>query len=88
MTTGRDIRADLEHDAPDPIVRLAERLTRERPVPAASFRGDLRRHILAEGPSRPRPARLWLRIGSCAGTGAVLLLLGAVSALGAGPLGA
>ena len=88
MSSERDIRADLEPDVPEELIRLAERLDRERPVPAAAFRGDLRRRLLAGETSRTRPARLRLFIASYAGAGSALLLVGAASAAGLGPLGA
>jgi hypothetical protein len=88
MTTGRDIRSDLEPDAPEDLIALAERLDRERPVPSAAFRGDLRRRLTAGGAAHRRPARLRLLITSYAGAGSALLLIGAVSAAGLGPLGA
>ena len=85
----RDVRADLEPDAPAELVRLAERLQRERPVPSAGFRGELRRSLLGGTPSAPlRPARLRALITGYATSGATLLLIGALSAAGAGPLGA
>jgi len=88
MTGPRDIRDDLEPDAPDELVRLAERLRRERPVPAPGFRGDLRRQLLTGGARHPRPRRLRALITGYATTGAMLLLVGALSATGIGPLGA
>ena len=47
MNTNRDIRSDLEPGTPEELIRLAERLDHERPVPSAAFRGDLRRRLLA-----------------------------------------
>jgi hypothetical protein len=88
MSGPRDIRDDLEPDAPDELVRLAERLEHERPVPSAAFRGDLRRHLMAGHPESARPARLRALIAGYASAGAVLLLVGALSAAGTGPLGA
>lgn len=88
MSAGRDIRADLESGVPQELIRLASRLDRERPVPAAAFRGNLRRRLLAgRGPHR-RPRRLRLLIAGYAGAGCALLLIGAASAGGIGPLGA
>ena len=86
MSGGRDIRLDLEPGAPDELIRLAERLERERPVPSASFRGELRRRLV--GGQHTRPARLRLMIAGYAGSGSLLLLVGAASAAGIGPLGA
>lgn len=82
----RDMRLDLEPGTPDELIRLAERLERERPVPSASFRGELRRRLVAG--QRTRPARLRLMIAAYAGSGSLLLLAGAASAAGIGPLGA
>lgn len=88
MTADRDIRADLEPDAPEELIRLAERLDRERPVPTAAFRGTLRRRLVTGGAACSRPARLRLLITGYAGAGSALLLIGAASAAGIGPLGA
>ena len=87
MNTNRDIRSDLEPGTPDELITLAERLERERPVPSAGFRGDLRRQLLAGELSRSRPARLRVLIASYAGAGSLLLLAGAASVAGIGPLG-
>jgi hypothetical protein len=88
MTPDRDIRADLEPDAPDDLIWLAERLGRERPVPSAAFRGGLRRRLLAGETPGLRPARLRLLIAGYATVGSLLLLLGAISAAGLGPVAA
>jgi hypothetical protein len=88
MNPDRDIRDDLEPGAPEELIRLAERLEHERPVPTAAFRGDLRRHLLAGGLTRSRPARLRLLIAGYASAGLALLLIGAASVGGVGPLGA
>ena len=88
MTPGRDIRDDLEPQAPEELVRLAERLAIERPLPTAAFRGELRRRLLAGGAHRARPRRLRALISGYATAGALLLLTGALSVAGVGPLGA
>jgi len=87
MTDVPDIRSDLEPDAPIEIVRLAERLQRERPVPSAGFRGDLRRRLLGSA-RHTRPRRLYALITGYATAGSLLLLVGALSAAGVGPLSA
>lgn len=87
MNRDRDIRADLEPDTPEELIRLAERLEQERPVPTAAFRGDLRRRLLAGELTRSRPARLRLLIAGYASAGSALLLIGAASVVGIGPLG-
>lgn len=88
MNARRDIRLDLEPDAPEELIRLAERLEHERPVPSAGFRGELRRSLLVGQVSRSRPARLRLLIAGHASAGSLLLIAGAASAAGIGPLGA
>jgi len=88
VTKPDDIRGDLEPDVPDEIVRLAERLERERPVPSAAFRGELRRRLMVHGRTHQRPARLRALIAGYAAAGTLLLLAGALSAAGTGPLGA
>ena len=88
MNPNLDIRADLEPGTPEDLIRLAERLEQERPVPSAAFRGDLRRRLIAGARSHSRPARLRLLIAGYAGTGSLLLLVGVVSAAGIGPLSA
>ncbi len=88
MNDKRDIRLDLEPGTPDELIVLAQRLEQERPVPSASFRGDLRRRLLDGEFARSRPERLRLLIAGYAGAGMVLLLAGAASVAGIGPLGA
>lgn len=79
---------DLGPDVPDDLAALALRLDAERPVPRAAFRGALRRRLLREGACVARPARLWSQVAAFAGAGGGLLLAGAASAAGIGPLGA
>lgn len=88
MTPPRDIRADLEPGTPEELIRLAERLERERPVPSARFRGELSRRLLAGELASSPPARLRILIAGYASAGSALLLIGAASALGLGPLAA
>jgi hypothetical protein len=88
MTRRDDIRAELGTDAPEELVRLSERLDAERPVPSAAFRGRLRRDLLLAGAPRARPARLRLLIAAYASSGLALLVIGAASAAGVGPLAA
>lgn len=87
MTSEHDIRDDLEPGAPEDVIRLAERLEHERPVPTAAFRGELRRRLLDGAMARSRPARVRVLIAGYASAGSALLLLGAASAAGVGPLG-
>ena len=70
----------------DPV---AERLEAERPIPAASFRGTLRRRLLSDLEREPsRPQRLRLLITAYAGSGLALLAVAAVGLAGAGPFAA
>lgn len=88
MTRPRDVRHDLEAGISDDLIRLAERLQRERPIPAPGFRGDLRRRLLSGHSPHSRPQRLRLMIAGYASAGSALLLIGAASVAGFGPLGA
>jgi hypothetical protein len=92
MTHWDDLRSDLPGDA-EPgdaaeLQHLAERLEAERPVPAAVFRGNLRRRLLGAGAPRRPPAHLHVLIAAAGGSGAVLLLVTAASVAGFGPLAA
>ena len=86
MTRGGDIERDLGPDADVALVALVARLDGARPVPAAGFRGELRRRLAGAGAARP--ARLGALIGAFGSSGALLLLAGALSAAGLGPLAA
>jgi hypothetical protein len=85
VTEPRNIRDDLEPGAAEDLVALAERLRDERPLPSPAFRGQLRRRLLAR-PRTHAPAGLWALIAGYAGAGTLLLLAGALSAAGLGPL--
>jgi hypothetical protein len=65
---------------------IEDRLEQERPVPRASFRGDLRRHLTA---GRRRSWNLAQRYRLVAATstaaGAVCLAIAAIGVVGAGP---
>ncbi len=87
MTPTPDDRHDLDPGVSEELIRLAERLDRERPVPTAAFRGTLRRRLLMGEPPRARPARLWLLITGYVSAGSALLVVGAMSVAGIGPLG-
>lgn len=63
---------------------LADRLTAERPLPTAGFRGTLARYLAARDPGyAPRPARLRAMVACYLLLGAVLIALGALLAVGA-----
>jgi hypothetical protein len=74
---------ELELDAG--MRELADRFSAGRPVPAASFRGALGRHLARRDPGySPRPARLRLYVTSYIATGGVLIALGALIASAGG----
>lgn len=83
---GRDVPA-AEREA---VLRLAERLQRERPVPAPTFRGDLRRRLVARPGSRTGAvAERWRTVAATyAGLGVLGLAVAAVGVGGLGPFAA
>lgn len=82
----RDLEPNLNANEREGLLAVAERLVQERPLPAASFRGDLGRR-LARGEHRRlvAPRRLRLAIASYLGSGALLLAVPAIGIFGAGP---
>jgi hypothetical protein len=59
---------------------LADRLRAQRPLPAAGFRGALRRRLAAQDPGYgPRPARLRLIVAGYVGAGSLLIAVGALA---------
>jgi hypothetical protein len=79
----------MEPPEPDAdLEAIADRLHRERPVPRAAFRAELRSRLLAARGGRPRPTRSGIRvlIGAYAGSGIVLLLIATLGVTGSGPL--
>ena len=68
--------------SPDEI-HVAERLDRERPTPAAGFRGALGRHLVARDPGYgPRPENLRMMVGGALASGGILIVLGLLQATG------
>lgn len=63
-------------------------LSASRPLPRASFRGDLRRSLLADGGQEQPPGRLRLVIAAYAASGGLLLAAVALGVAGVGPLAA
>lgn len=75
--------ADLDATLQPGERQLSERLERERPAPAAGFRGALGRRLAARDPGfGPRPPWLVPIVCSSFGGGLVLILLSALSATG------
>jgi hypothetical protein len=71
-----------------PTGPLEERLERERPVPAAGFRGELRRRLIEAAGRETSTARVRFSILAYASSGAALMLVAVIGVLGAGPLAA
>ncbi len=72
------------------LLATAERLDAERPLPAAAFRGELRRRLVRRHERRSTLARGRARLLVLAygGSGAVLLLVAAIGLAGVGPFAA
>jgi hypothetical protein len=68
-------------------IEIERLLEDNRPVPAAAFRGELRRHLLRGAAASP-PRRLRLLIAAYAGSGLALVAIAAIGVAGAGPLAA
>ena len=81
------LRDDLEPGMPDELIILAERLRDARPLPNPGFRGQLLRRLEARSEHAIAPAGVRVLIARCAASGLALLIVGAVSASGVGPLG-
>jgi hypothetical protein len=93
MTNPHDPRAEFEGDIPPEekaaVTRLADRLERDRPVPRAAFRGELRRRLFGTpGERQWRPANLRLHVVAYSSSGVLLLLVAAFGLAGAGPYAA
>lgn len=54
---------------------LEDQLIAQRPVPPPTFRGELRRRLVARRPGGHRPANLWTRVAVSMGCGIVMLAL-------------
>lgn len=71
------------------LVALAERLERDRPIPATGFRGELRRRLLGRlQPGRATPARLRALVAAYGCSGFALFAIAALGVGGVGPLSA
>jgi len=80
---------DAEPDEREPLLVLADRLERERPVCAPGFRGELRRSLLDRlGAGASRPERLKALVFAYAASGLTMLAVAALGVGGIGPLAA
>ena len=84
-----DLGTDVAPGEPQALLELADRLERERPIPDASFRGELRRGLLTRATSHSaRPNLLGALIGAYSGSGILLLAIAVLGVAGVGPLAA
>jgi nitroreductase len=90
MTDRQDLDPDLTADERAQLARMSERLERDRPLPRATFRGDLRRSLLAGGraPAAVGLGRWRVLVATYSGLGALLLAVAAIGLAGAGPFAA
>jgi hypothetical protein len=72
------------------LTEVADRLERDRPLPRATFRGDLKRLLLGRGraPERESAGRWRVLVATYSGLGGLLLAVAAAGLAGAGPFGA
>jgi hypothetical protein len=83
-----ELGPDVDPQEAAALLAIGERLERERPLPRPAFRGDLQRALARDLTARRRrPQYLWRTVAGYVGSGLVLLLVAALGALGAGPLG-
>lgn len=73
-------------EGPGDLHALEVQLTAARPTPPARFRGALRSRLTALGPPQARPPHLWRLAGLYAAAGLALIIIGALSVAGIGPL--
>jgi len=83
----RDIRDDLEPDAGDDLVALAQRLVEARPLPNPAFRGELGRHLAGRPRGRLGRVRVRVLVSAYSAAGMILLGIGAIGAAGHGGIG-
>jgi hypothetical protein len=91
MSNQDDFGSEVSPSERARLAAVADRLERDRPVPRAAFRGDLRRLLVKGGDRARRAARAnrWrVLVATYSGLGALLLAVAAIGLAGAGPFGA
>jgi hypothetical protein len=84
-----DLGGEASAQEREALITLAERLERQRPIPASGFRGTLRRSLLGGFRSQvSRPQRLRALVAAYAGSGFALLAIATLGVGGVGPLSA
>jgi hypothetical protein len=77
-----------EHEPTAEDQRTAAILERERPVPRAAFRGELRRRLLGTRRGAPLGTRWWVLSGSYLGAGLLCFASALLGVVGVGPFAA
>jgi hypothetical protein len=87
MIDPHDLESDLTHAEQLRLMEVGEQLERDRPVPRATFRGELRRSLLggSGSPATVAAGRWRVLVATYSGLGAVLLAVAAIGLAGAGP---
>ena len=91
MSDQHDFDPSVSPQERERLAEFADRLEKERPLPRAAFRGDLRRLLTTgrRGDSVLVKASRWrVLVGAYSGLGALLLAVAALGLVGAGPFGA
>ena len=85
-----ELRPYVDRGEAKGLNELAERLERDRPVPRAGFRAELKASLIEAERTRPvawRPKNLGRLVAGYCGAGSLLLAVAGFGLTGAGPLG-
>ncbi len=85
-----ELRPYVDRGEAEGLDELADRLERERPVPRAGFRSELKATLVEAERTRPvawRPKRLGRLVAGYCGAGSLLLAVAGIGLTGSGPLG-
>jgi hypothetical protein len=88
MSDQHDFEPSVPPEERTRLVEIADRLERDRPLPRATFRGNLRR--LLTGPQShgiQRSGHWRVLVATYSGLGAFLLAVAGIGLAGAGPFG-
>jgi hypothetical protein len=91
MIDESDFEAGMPAEEREALGRLCDRLERDRPLPDAVFRGELRRQLVSKEGRSPvglLATRWRVLAATYSGLGAVLLVVAGVGLAGLGPFGA
>jgi hypothetical protein len=85
-----ELRPYVDRGEAEGLDELADRLERERPVPRAGFRAELKADLIEAERARPvpwRPRHLGRLVAGYCGAGSALLAVAGLGLTGSGPLG-